>query len=77
MFQLRLFLLLIFFFTSSALNAQTLTISSSITITADQFDLTSGIGFNTSGTLTIRPTTGNSFTSTFKFKYNLYNINLI
>jgi hypothetical protein len=39
--------------------------SSDITVTADKFDLTSGIVFNTSGTLTIKPTDGNSFTSTF------------
>ncbi len=38
--------------------------SSDITVTADKFDLTSGIEFNTSGTLNIRPTVGNSFINT-------------
>ncbi|WP_298947697.1 MBG domain-containing protein [uncultured Polaribacter sp.] len=41
------------------------TSSTDITLTADKFDLTSGIAFNTSGTFTIKPTSGNSFESTF------------
>ena len=39
--------------------------TSDITLTENTFNFTSGIKFNTSGTLTIKPTDGNSFASTF------------
>ncbi|MCW1953298.1 MAG: gliding motility-associated C-terminal domain-containing protein [Flavobacteriia bacterium] len=50
--------------------------TSDITLAEDTFNFSSGIDFNTSGTLTIKPTDGNSFTSTLNTSQLSYSSDL-